>query len=547
MIHFKDNIAAILFTIIISLSAWQANSQGVTLSIHPDQKHQVMEGFGASLAFYENWLPAHPKKAEIYQAIFGELGLDILRVRNAHEYDPGMVTRVREFLQAAEQVRGEPIPLLSSSWGPPARLKSNNDRKNGGTIKYTITDNKVVFDYDGFATWWDAALDEYASHGIYPTWISIQNEPDYADTWETCRFYFNERVTAADTMAGYDKALEAVHALVSQREQAPLFLGPECVGLGYNTLRNYLQHADTSLLDGVAFHLYHGINRNNPWATNNVAQAAGLAPAKPYFQTEFEGGGWFNTAGQIYQLLAYGNVTAYLYWDLIWSNGGLVSLDNPWTPSNWSNPSGYARTKFFYVFKHFSAFVYPGWQRIGTDIDNGLVSTVAFINPAGDSISVMIINRSETSAFDIDLDTGGFSFNTSNSYHTTPDTDFHHAGGLQDGKISLPAQSITTVELTYDQHVAAPDHPSMTAEGSSIFPNPFSSTAMITHTLPGNEAVVLSVFDTSGKLLRRHMLPHQEGNAAHTLRRDGLKQGLYLYRIENRMGDYQSGRFVIAD
>ncbi len=55
-----------------------------------------MTGFGAALAYYESWLNAHPRKSEVYELIFGELSLDILRVRNAYGYDPEMVGRVKE-------------------------------------------------------------------------------------------------------------------------------------------------------------------------------------------------------------------------------------------------------------------------------------------------------------------------------------------------------------------------------------------------------------------------------------------------------------------
>lgn len=542
---------AIFFSIAVIFFPGQAGGQGLALTVDPGQKYQLMEGFGASLAFYENWLIAHPRKTEIYQTIFGELGLDILRVRNAYNYDAGMVSRVSEFMQAAAQVRGKPIPLLSTSWGPPAYLKSNNDRQNGGTLKYSIVNGKVAFDYEGFANWWDASLDEYAARGIYPTWISIQNEPDYADTWETCRFHYFERVTSTDTLAGYDKALAAVHARVSAREQAPAFLGPECIGLGYGSLRWYLQYADLSLLDGVAFHLYHGVNRNNPWAANDMAYAAGLAPSKPYFQTEFEGGGWFNTAGLIYQSLVLANVSAYFYWDLIWSNGGLVSLDNPWSPGSWSNPSGYTRTKNFFAFKHFSAFVYPGWQRVGTNIANSLVSTVAFISPTNDSLSVVLINRSETSELEIDIDMGGFLYNTSNIYQTTPEVDFYDAGALQNSKVSLPPQSITTIAFRGLQNVAAPDRQFIQGgphkDGSWMFPNPFNTKATLIHSLTGNEPVALTVYDISGRQLRKEWLTAPAGTAGHTVSRDGLKAGLYLYRIENHFGDFQTGRFVVAD
>jgi len=132
-----------------------------------------MAGFGASLAFYEGWLTAHPNKSQIYDAIFGELSLDILRVRNAYDYDATMISKVKEVSNAAQNRLGKPIDILVSSWGPPAYLKSNNDAKNGGTLKYSVADGKVNFNYAGFAEWWDKSLDNYNANGIFPTYISI--------------------------------------------------------------------------------------------------------------------------------------------------------------------------------------------------------------------------------------------------------------------------------------------------------------------------------------------------------------------------------------
>jgi glucuronoarabinoxylan endo-1,4-beta-xylanase len=145
------SIAIILFLCVNNLIA-----QETVINVYHNIKHQKIEGFGAALAFYENWLIAHPNKNVIYEAVFGELGLDILRVRNAHDYDAGMIGRVKEFIDASEKVNGSPIPFLSTSWGPPAYLKSNNDKSNGGTLKYSVSENgDVIFDYEGFANWWN--------------------------------------------------------------------------------------------------------------------------------------------------------------------------------------------------------------------------------------------------------------------------------------------------------------------------------------------------------------------------------------------------------
>lgn len=345
------------FLMDVSLRAQTVMPYQITLDA--SIKFQANVGFGASLAYYENWLTAHPNKNEIYEAIFGELSLDILRVRNAYGYDEGMVDRVSEFTQAAAKSLGKPIAVLVSSWGPPARLKSNNDHKNGGTLKYAVTGGKVIFDYAGFAHWWAQSLNNYNSRGIYPTYISIQNEPDYSDTWETCLFSPAETVNASDTIAGYNLALNAVFDTLLKRNKKPQILGPKTVGIGYNAVENYVNALDEKKINGIAHHLYHGVDETNPYASTNFSKVGSFRPEIPHFQTEFSRGDWFSLAGLIYKTFSEENGVAYLYWDLIWTGGGLVDLEFPWDKTRWTTPKGYAKTKDFHSFKQFSAFIQP--------------------------------------------------------------------------------------------------------------------------------------------------------------------------------------------
>jgi O-glycosyl hydrolase len=48
------------------------------------ESHQTMVGFGASIAWYEGTLTGHAYNNEIYDFIFNELGLDVLRLRNTY-------------------------------------------------------------------------------------------------------------------------------------------------------------------------------------------------------------------------------------------------------------------------------------------------------------------------------------------------------------------------------------------------------------------------------------------------------------------------------
>lgn len=390
------------------------------ITINPANSFQTMKGFGGSLAYYENWVTSHPKKAEIYNALFKELSIDILRVRNAYGYDPGMTARVKEFADAAEISRGRPIDILSTSWGPPASLKSNNDRKNGGTLKYIKTESGVKFDYAGFAEWWKSSLDDYNANGIFPTYISIQNEPDFTATWESCLLRPAELITSNDTIAGYNKALDAVFDSIAGRENRPLFLGPENVGIGYNSVENYINQLDLSKLAGIGHHLYHGVNEGNPYGSTDFKKVGDFHPEVPHYQTEYSRGDWWYLIGVMYKSLHDENVVAYLYWDLAWTGAGLIDMDNPWNQGSWTDPQkGYTKTKEFYAFKQFSAFIHPNWKRIEATINNSDGKVLTFMSPQKDSLSMILINTSETTSLQTVISMPNYSIDEAAVFRTS--------------------------------------------------------------------------------------------------------------------------------
>lgn len=429
------------------------------LIILADSTRQTVTGFGASLAFYEGWLNAHPNREEIYQAVFGELGLDILRVRTAYEYDPDMAGRVQEYVEASEQVRGTPIPVYATSWGPPGYLKSNGDRSNGGSLRYTIEDGQVMFDYAGFAQWWKGALDEYAAHGIYPRYITIQNEPGWSAPYESCLLSPTENINATDTIAGYNRALQAVHDTLQTREQRPLIFGPESIGIGYNNVERYVDALDISLLDGISHHLYHGVDENDPYASTDFAKVGNYHPELPHFQTEYSRGDWFALAGLIYKSFLDEGVEAYFYWDLIWGeSGGLITLEFPWERNRWTDPSkGYIINPEFYTFKQFAAFIHPGWMRTDLSLSEANAAALAFVSPSRDSAACVVINRSSTDSLSIRMGLQGYLIRESGVYTTSETDACLYRGALADSLLVLAPRSIATVDMRLTPYDAAED------------------------------------------------------------------------------------------
>ncbi len=546
-----NRIAFILagFLLLGSFNA-QGQSRIDEVKVNTGITYQTITGFGASLAYYEGWLTAHPNKSQIYNAIFKELSLDILRVRNAYGYDNNMVGRVKEFNTAAQTALGKPIPILVSSWGPPASLKSNKDKSNGGTLRYTVENGKINFDYAGFAQWWKQSLLNYHANGVYPTYISIQNEPDYKATWESCLLRPSEVVNATDTIAGYNKALDAVYDTLVKHNLKPKILGPETIGIGYNAVENYVNALDIKKLDGIAHHLYHGVDENNPYASTDFTKVGNFKKDVPKYQTEYSRSDWYSMIGMIYKSLNDEGVVAYFYWDLIWDNGGLVSLDFPWDRNRWKNNVGFERTKEFYGFKQFSAYIHPGWIRVNITSPTVMVKNLAFISPDRDSLTVVSINTSATTNYNLKLNISGLKINETEIIRTSYSENGAKIEGKPDSAITIVPRSITTIAMKTTEINTFSGSARMPENGIAIlksFPNPFENSTTIEFVLQNDSKIQMHIYDFQGKLIR-HEQPgfFSRGTHRYIFERKGLEQGIYLFRLGVENGETAIGRLNVS-
>ena len=56
--------------------------QQVGVTLDSSVRYQTMQGFGGSVAFEISFLSNHPNRDELYQVLFPDLGIQILRVAN---------------------------------------------------------------------------------------------------------------------------------------------------------------------------------------------------------------------------------------------------------------------------------------------------------------------------------------------------------------------------------------------------------------------------------------------------------------------------------
>ena len=516
--------------VIVFFSGAVQNLRAATGSVNAGEVRQTIEGFGASVAWYCGWLTAHPNKEDIYEMIFFDLGLDILRFRNTYRYTNGQFAQDEaEMVEKTFDYADHTIKVMISSWSPPATLKSNDNTEKGGTLKKT--DDGFV--YDEFALYWYDALDNYERAGVIADYISIQNEPGFTADWESCVFKPYE----TSTNAGYDRALEAVHNKLSTMEDMPKMLGPEVLGIGYNTFQNYAQRFNHDLLYGYAHHLYHGGDGSNPDSyITNMTKIAEQYPDKPRFQTEYDGGDWFDTAWFIHNSLVYEEVAGYLYWDLIWGGGkALVTLENPWDEGQWTTPDGYTLTEAYYAFRQYSKYIYPGWRRLGASVDSDDLRISAFLSSEGDSLSVVLLNVGENSE-DLSLNFDNFSLSGGEIVRTSETEFSDEIGQFQAGSaLSVPARSITTLALT-GQAVTGINETNQRPSGFILrqnYPNPFNPVTTIHYAVPKKGKVSLKVFDVLGHEVVT-LVDEIKPSGEYKIQFDGgkLASGLYFYRLQ---------------
>ena len=458
---------------------------------------QTIEGLGGAICFYNGWVTAHPYNLEIYTNAFAGLNLSMLRLGNWFRYqgtsnfDPD----APGFVSNANRILGRPVPVYMSSWSPPASLKSNGQVGNGGTL---ITNAGGGFAYTNFANYWYDAIKSYASNGVNLTWASIQNEPDWTATYDSCIFHPTEDTVNGTNYASYAKALDAVYQRLTNLSSPPKLLAPECVHISFGDLNNYAATMNSNSFYGVAHHLYGDGGTTGDSFLPAISSVTNVFPNKPRFMTEY--GDVFDMiecAVLIHNSLTVESVSGYNHWNLIWpgTNGGLIQIENPFaSQSTWTNAPpgtptqshGWWYSPSYWSMKHFSYFIQPGYRRVAATNSSSIVPTSAFLSPDGLRLVAVFINK-DVAATAVNVNFGSFPYFQSAVYQTAGTNIFQPLGSIG-SQLALPAQSLTTVVLDKFVAVGAASNPSPAIGTTNV---PFNTTLGWT---PGSNAVSHAIY-----------------------------------------------------
>lgn len=276
------------------------------------------------------------------------------------------------------------LKFLSSPWSPPKFMKSNKMLVLGGSLldKYKQTWADYVSKY----------ILEYKNYGINIEYVTVQNEPNAVQVWESCTYSANEEI---DFVVNYlfptfNKNNINTKILIWDHNKEKLFTRAS------SELKN---NDSLKAVAGIAFHYYTGDH------FENISLVQNAFPGMILVHTEgCTGYSKFNPNDEVRNAEIYAHeilgdlnagANAYIDWNLVLDNKGgpnhkLNFCNSPIMLNKENND--YIKNLSFYYIGHFSKFIKPGAQRIAHSRYTSDIEVVAFKNPDS-SISIILLNR----------------------------------------------------------------------------------------------------------------------------------------------------------
>jgi len=311
---------------------------------------------------------------------------------------------------------GSKVIVFASPWTPPAVWKSNNDVNNGGALNQA--------NYGNYATYLESFVTYMANHGVNLYAISMQNEPDFTATYESCNWTAQQLATwvAQDARVLTTRLIMPESASFTQSLSDPSLADPSAA-------------ANISIIGG---HLYgsspayyaNAVNAGKDvWMTEHYLTPAGNS--QPAITDALA------AALEIHNSLTVGQYNAYVWWWVAeWSgnpNYGLVDTNN--------NPTYYG-----WAMAQFARFIRPGYVRVDVQSSTSSVYVSAYL---GNGHSVIVAVNMNAAAVNQPFTIQNQALSSMTPYQTTASSTMAQQSAItvSGGQFAytMPAQSITTL------------------------------------------------------------------------------------------------------
>lgn len=368
------------------------------VNIYPEMTYQEIIGFGGAItestAYAYSLLP-DDKKQEFIKDVFSESNYNLCRLSigscdfslssysyaKKHNLSDFNIERdqkyVIPFIKDALKVNPN-IHFLASPWSPPGFMKNTKLLIWGGKLsnKYKQTYADYLVKY----------IKSYKDMGINIDYITIQNEPNARQTWESCLYTPEEEM---DFLVNYLYPTFqwneiTTKILIYDHNKDKLFA---------RACQEFSNSEALKAASGIAFHWYTGNH------FENVALCREKFPDKLLIHTEgCCGYNLNNSCHNEYARDIIGDMNSgtngYIDWNILLDyNGGPNHKRNFCNSPIMLNSdnSDYRKTLAYYYIGHFSKVILPGAVRIAHSKYSSDIQITAFKNPNG-SIAVVMLN-----------------------------------------------------------------------------------------------------------------------------------------------------------
>ena len=382
-----------------------------SVSIDSAKKFQEIEGFGGAFTEAASWtldqMPKEQRERAIEAYFNAESGLGYTLCRthiNSCDFALGNYAYVEKdgdfelktfdisrdrksllpLIKDALKLNPE-LKIFASPWSPPAWMKTTGKMNNGGKLRPECR--------QAWANYYCRYIKEYAAEGVDIWGLTVQNEPEATQTWDSCIYTGDEERDFVRDHLGpaLEKAgLSDVKLMIWDHNRDRIFERAKAV---------YDDPKAAKYVWGTAYHWYCGDHFENLEATHQA-----FPDKKLFFSEGCQEGGPHLGEWETGERYARNMIQDFKHWAVAWTDWNLV-LDQTGGPNHVRNlcsapilcdinDGTLQFQNSYYYIGHLAKFVKPGAKRILCSSTKDEMESVAFVNP-DESIVGVVLNRTE--------------------------------------------------------------------------------------------------------------------------------------------------------
>ena len=404
--NYKRNL--FLKTTNINPKKYTEKLQNEIINIYPEISYQAIIGFGGALT--EAACSSFKKLSEEKQNMLlnecfslNGLNYSICRLRigssdfGSTSYSYSSKPDLSDFniekdkehiiptIKSAQKINPN-LQFFSSPWSPPKFMKSNKMLVLGGKLleKY----------YKIYADYLSKYIISYKKEGININYISVQNEPNAIQIWESCLYTPEEEANLAINYL--------FPIFKGNNINTKIFIWDHNKEKLFNrAIQELKNNSALEAISGIAFHWYTGDH------FENISLTRDAFPGKLLIHTEgCTGYSKFNPNDEVKNAEIYGHdilgdlnagINAYIDWNMVLDNKGgpnhkLNFCNSPIMLNK--DATNYIKNLSFYYISHFSKYIKSGAKRIGFSRYTNNIEVTAFKN-LDNSIAIILLNRND--------------------------------------------------------------------------------------------------------------------------------------------------------